>query len=210
MPAPSMPRGSLPVARTLASTCSGQRAAIIAGRHTPRRVSTESPPSLHRRHFVIDWPAQRVTCPQGRTRTSWTPAYDRRPRVPRALITVKFARADGRACPSRGRCTQPLQGTLTLHPKEQEEAVRAAREREQTPAFTAAYAQREGVESTHAQGLRVCGLRRSRSIGQPKTHLQHILSAAALNLLRIDAWLNGIPLASTRQSSFARLLAHAA
>jgi transposase len=174
------------------------------------RWQAHTPQSFHRRHFVIDWPAQRVTCPEGRTSTSWTPAYDRRPRVPRALINVKFARADCRACPSRGRCTQQLQRTLTLHPKEQEEALRAAREREQTPAFTAAYAQRAGVESTHAQGLRVCGLRRSRYIGQPKAHLQHILSAAALNLLRIDAWLNGIPLASTRQSSFARLLAHAA
>jgi len=43
-----------------------------------------------------------------------------------------------------------------------------------------------------------------------KTHLQHILSAVAINLLRINAWLNGTPLAPTRQSSFARLMAQAA
>jgi hypothetical protein len=69
---------------------------------------------------------------------------------------------------------------------------------------------RAGVEDTHAQALRVCGLRRSRYLGQPKTHLQHILSAVALNLLRIPAWLNGTPLAPTRQSAFARLTASAA
>jgi transposase len=166
--------------------------------------------SFNRRHFVIDWPAHRVTCPEGRTSTGWTPAYDRRPRVPRAVINVKFARADCRACPSRGRCTQQLQRTLTLHPKEQEEALRAAREREQTPAFALAYAQRAGVESTHAQGLRVCGLRRSRYVGQPKAHLQHVITAVALNLVRIGTWLAGIPSAPTRQSTFARLMTQAA
>ncbi len=46
--------------------------------------------------------------------------------------------------------------------------------------------------------------------GQPKTHLRHILSAVAINLLRINTWLNGTLLASTRQSSFARLMAQAA
>jgi hypothetical protein len=99
---------------------------------------------------------------------------------------------------------------LTLHPREQEQALRAARLREHSDAFTHAYAQRAGVEATHSQAVRVCGLRRSRYLGQPKTHLQHILSAVALNLLRINAWLNGAPLAPTRQSSFARLMAQAA
>jgi hypothetical protein len=56
----------------------------------------------------------------------------------------------------------------------------------------------------------VCALRRSRYVGQPKTHLQHILSAVAIHLLRISAWLDGTPLAPTRQSSVARLMAHAA
>ncbi len=60
------------------------------------------------------------------------------------------------------------------------------------------------------KGLRVCGWRRSHYVGQAKTHLQHILSAVAINLLRIGAWLNDTPLTPTRQSSFARLMAHAA
>lgn len=88
--------------------------------------------------------------------------------------------------------------------------MRAARAREQTDDFTATYALRAGVEGTHAQALRVCGVRRARYLGQPKTHLQHILSAVALNLLRITAWLNGAPLAPTRQSAIARLTASVA
>jgi hypothetical protein len=95
---------------------------------------------------------------------------------------------------------------VTLHPKEQEEAVRAARERAPRPAVAVAYAHRAGVESTPAQGRRVCGLRRSRDVGQPKAHLQHVITAVAINLLRIGACLAGMPLAPTRQSPFARLM----
>ena len=48
------------------------------------------------------------------------------------------------------------------------------------------------------------------SHGFVKTHLQHVLSAVAINLLRIGAWLDGTPLAPVRQSPFARLIAQAA
>jgi len=82
--------------------------------------------------------------------------------------------------------------------------------RERTPAFALAYAQRAGVESAHAQGVRRSGLRRSRSLGLAKTHLQHILTAVALNLVRLSAWLEGKPLAPTRQSTFVRLMTQAA
>jgi transposase len=48
-------------------------------------------------------------------------------------------------------------------------------------------------------------LRRSRYIGQPKTHLQHILIAVAINLARFVNWVNQIPQAATRTSAFAAL-----
>lgn len=38
-----------------------------------------------------------------------------------------------------------------------------------------------------SQGVRAFGMRRSRSIGLAKTHLQHIGIAAAINLARIVA-----------------------
>ena len=49
------------------------------------------------------------------------------------------------------------------------------------------------------------GMRRSRYIGQEKTHLQHVATAAALNLVRSMAWKSGVPRAQTRRSAFARL-----
>jgi len=53
-------------------------------------------------------------------------------------------------------------------------------------------------------------LRRSRYIGLAKTHLQHVLTAAAINLSRINDWLSGTPRARTRQSTFIRLMAQPA
>jgi len=52
-------------------------------------------------------------------------------------------------------------------------------------------------------------MRRSRSIGLDKTHLQQIGIAAAMNVVRIVAWLDGDELAPTRVSAFQRLY-HAA
>jgi IS5 family transposase len=51
---------------------------------------------------------------------------------------------------------------------------------------------RAGIEATHGQAVRRCGLRRCRYIGLAKTHLQHLISAAAINLARIANWVNGI------------------
>ena len=67
------------------------------------------------------------------------------------------------------------------------------------------YKKRAGVEGTMSQGVRVCGMRRSRYIGLAKTHLQHIITAAALNLIRVVEWLHDPTFAQTRISRCARL-----
>jgi hypothetical protein len=46
---------------------------------------------------------------------------------------------------------------------------------------------------------------RRRYCGQDKTHLQHVFSAVALNLIRLNAWWNGHPLDRTRTSHLTRL-----
>jgi hypothetical protein len=51
----------------------------------------------------------------------------------------------------------------------------------------------------------VCGMRHARYRGLPKTHLEHVYSATALNLIRLDAWWNGHPLDRTRTSHFTHL-----
>ncbi|MDX3846133.1 transposase, partial [Streptomyces europaeiscabiei] len=67
------------------------------------------------------------------------------------------------------------------------------------------YGTRAGIEGTIHQAVSVTGMRRARYLGRQKTHLEHVFSAVALNLMRLDAWWNGHPLDRTRVSHLARL-----
>jgi hypothetical protein len=61
------------------------------------------------------------------------------------------------------------------------------------------------VEGTLSQAIHVCGLRRAKYIGLAKTRLQHIITAAALNVVRTGAWRAGLPCAHTRKSPLVAL-----
>ena len=97
--------------------------------------------------------------------------------------------------------------TVTVRHQEAHQALEQARRREKTPEFQAEYRQRAGIEGTISQGVRAFGLRRARYKGLGKTKLQHIVTAAAINLARLDDWLSGRPWATTRQPVFVQLLA---
>jgi hypothetical protein len=58
--------------------------------------------------------------------------------------------------------------------------------------------------------VKTCGVRRSRYVGLARTHLQHLLTAVALNFLRLGEWLSGVRKPKTRRSPFARLMVQAA
>ena len=62
-----------------------------------------------------------------------------------------------------------------------------------------------GIEGTLSQGVRAFGLRQCRYRGLPKTRLQHLAIAAAINIDRLAAWLDGRPHTHTRTSRFAAL-----
>ena len=93
---------------------------------------------------------------------------------------------------------------ITLLPQLEYETRQKARERQQTEEFKKQYALRSGIEGTLSQGIRGFGLRQCRYIGLAKSHLQHILTATAMNLMRVFNWLENIPLTKTRTSSFSR------
>ena len=154
--------------------------------------------------FVIDWDARTVACPQGKRSRSWEASTAP---TGRAQIKVRFHAGDCRACASRDACTRRKTEprALTLLPQAEYEALRAARLRQETPAYKEAYADRAGIEGTLAQGIRVSDLRHTRYLGLARTHLQQIIIAVALNLLRTLAWLHEVPRAPTRVSRFAAL-----
>jgi transposase len=154
--------------------------------------------------FAVNWDRQVVTCPAGKESISWLP--NTYPESGMAF-EARFARKDCTPCPFRAQCTRSKQEPriIGLLPREQHEALQAARRRQETEEFRQQYAARAGIEGTHEQAVRRCGLRRCRYIGQAKAHLQHVLTATALNVIRLDDWWAGAPVSRTRCSRFAAL-----
>lgn len=155
--------------------------------------------------FAVDWDEQVVTCPQGRHSHIWSESSDT---FGNPVIHVRFSPKDCQTCCGRSECTQAKSGprALKYRPQSQHEALQYARQRQNTSEFRKDYGMRAGVEGTLSQGIRGCGLRNTRYIGQTKTHLQNILIAVAINLMRLANWLYHVPHAVTRTSAFAALV----
>ncbi len=98
---------------------------------------------------------------------------------------------------------------MSLQPREQMQALFAARKREETDEFKDIYRHRAGIEGLHSQGVRTMGLRRSRSIGLRKTHLGHVAIATALNAIQLMSWLRGEAPEQTRTSPFKQVMQQA-
>ncbi len=154
--------------------------------------------------FVIDWEAQQVTCPQGKQSAIWSLGQDR---YDNPVINVRFAKQDCLGCPQRTQCTHAKDRprALRLRPREQHEALQWGRQWQTTDEFKEKYKRRAAAEGTVSQGVRGFGLRRSRYIGLAKTHLQHVCTAVAINLMRLADWFAGTPRATSRCSRFAAL-----
>jgi len=159
--------------------------------------------------FTVDWDQQKVRCPEGKDSAGWYKDVKRPGQ--RAMVRAQFRAADCRGCASRSRCTRslsPKQGrVVAILPRQEHDALAAARAREGTAEGRRLYAQRQGIESTLSQAVRAFGLRRTRYRGLAKTGLQHAATAAAINLDRLAAWFGGRPIAPTRTSRFAALAA---
>ena len=154
--------------------------------------------------FTIDWKLNQATCPQGQLSACW---FTRNDQYGTPVVYVKFPKKVCLSCPVRSQCThsESEPRTLKMRPEAHYQALYKARKRQKTEQFKQQYAVRSGVEGTISQGIRSFGLRRSRYIGLAKTHLQHVLTAIAIDLTRLADWFVGAEIASTRCSAFAAL-----
>jgi transposase len=153
-----------------------------------------------RADFTIDYDTRTVTCPQGKTAATWTPCTQRG----QEAAVATFAAADCGPCPARTLCTRTRRRQISLLPRALAEAQAAARAGHKTIPFQADYARRSGVEGAMHQAASH-GARRARYRGLPKTRLDHIYMACALNLLRLEAYWTSTPLDRQRTSHLARL-----
>jgi transposase len=154
--------------------------------------------------FTVDWEQRQARCPQGKVLTVWREYVDREGQP---YTIIRFGLQDCRPCPARPLCSRTQKTGRSLHLPSQErfDALQAARAWYASEEGRQRYQRRAGVEGTLSQGVRAFGLRRTRFRGLAKTHLQHVATAAAINIDRIVAWLEERPRATTRTSRFAAL-----
>jgi hypothetical protein len=154
--------------------------------------------------FRIDDDAHQVVCPRGKTSRNWQPA---RSRDGLPIIRATFRQPDCRPCPDRSRCTRSQDNArhVTFLPRRQQQAQQRIRAEQATAAWRQRYVLRCRVESLISQASRRSDLHQARYRGLAKTHLQHVLTALALNLVRVDAWLTGAATTGSWTSQLARL-----
>ena len=101
------------------------------------------------------------------------------------LIVARYTRSQCQPCPDRPRCTSSSDArNVGFPPQELRDLQVRVRAGQQAPEWRACYAVRSGVEGTinefaHGHGMRRCCYR-----GQLKAHLQHVLTAIAVNIER--------------------------
>jgi transposase len=76
---------------------------------------------------------------------------------------------------------------LTVRPQAHHEAMQATCQRQEALESKERYALRSGVESRLSQGIRRFALRQSRYRGLAGTHLQQLLTATAMHVVRVIA-----------------------
>ncbi|SDP36179.1 Transposase DDE domain-containing protein [Actinacidiphila guanduensis] len=155
-----------------------------------------NPTSQHRRgegfdrdDFHIDFDRRQVTCPQGQISAGWHGPYPTSSPTAAPLIVARFTKSQCRPCPAHTRCTTTADSARTVGfpPRELRDLQLRVRADQQTPGWKARYAVRSGVESTMNEFVHGHGMRHCRYRGQPKAHLQHVLTAIAVNIERLSS-----------------------
>jgi len=155
--------------------------------------------------FTIAWDEMVATCPEGENSIRY-----QKGKTPSGKPTIQFAFSVStcHACVSRQRCTQAKKvgRSINVPPQEIYEALRETRQRQETPEYKELYNRRAGIEGTIGQTVNAKGGRKSRYRGLAKTHIQHLATAAAINLERVARWVAGERPETRRISPFAALV----
>lgn len=193
------------VSAELILTAPAQRGVTIIGpvrpNSTRQNVRAEG---FGKNAFSIDWDNKHATCPNGASSRYWTEGYDHNQRP---AIRIRFATDTCAPCTLREKCTRSTQygRQLTVRPKEQDAVLERVRAAQSSDQWKARYHVRAGIEGTIHQAVAVTGMRKTRYKSLPKTRLAHVFTAAAINLIRLDAWWSDTPLAPTRTTHLATL-----
>ncbi|WP_416983323.1 IS1182 family transposase [Streptomyces sp. T028] len=144
-------------------------------------------PGFTKEDFHIDWENRTLTCPNGITSPPWKATLgDGHPR-----LSVLFPRKACRECDDREKCTGNVDGKgrhILLLPEPQQKIQSQVRKDQKTSNWQRRFAIRAGCEATVSETVHAHGLRHCRYRGLAKTHVQHVLTAAGTNIVRLSEY----------------------
>jgi transposase len=151
---------------------------LKAGNAWQRREGT----GFAREHFRIDFDQRTVTCPNGKITGNWVEAPAMAP-----YTVARFNRAHCDPCSDRAACTSGTSArTVNFLPRHLHGLQAQNRLDQQDPEWRRLYASRSGVEGTVNELVNGHRMRRCRYRGLAKTHVQHVLTAIAINIGRLS------------------------
>jgi hypothetical protein len=154
-----------------------------------------NPTRQHRRgegfardEFHIDDDREQVTCPRGQVSAGRHGPCPTSSSTAAPLIVARFTKSQCRPCPARAQCTSTADSARTVGfpPRELRDLQLRVLTEQQTPEWKARYAVRSAVEGTVNEFAHGHGMRRCRYRGQGKAHIQHVLTAIAVNIERLS------------------------
>jgi transposase len=135
-----------------------------------------------RENFVIDFDRREVTCPNGQVSGNWRGLPVKEP----TSVVVRFdARQCGR-CPEKTACTPGPFRSLYFPTRRLHELQAKNRADQQDRDWRKLYGLRSGAEGTIEEFAHGHRGRRCRYRGLAKTHVQHVLTALAINVERLS------------------------
>ena len=154
--------------------------------------------------FQIDWQAQTAHCPQGHQSVLWMARQDRNDHE---VIHIKFAAKESLACPVRSQCTHAVKEPRSIMIRAEPLTTCCNTPGNDSRLPLSRNSMRSGpvLKARSRKRVRAFGLRRSRYVGEAKTRFQMCMTAVAINVVRIGAWIEEQPRGQTRRSRFAAL-----
>ncbi|WP_326812936.1 transposase [Streptomyces scopuliridis] len=143
---------------------------------------------FHRDAFAINWDAREVTCPQGKVSRRWSTPPSLAP-----YINVEFPKDGCRQCLVKTACTRADARKVSFLPREPYDIQSEVRTEQQTREWRSLHSLRAAIEGTISEFVNGHGMRQCRCRGQDKAHVQHVLTAIAVNIERIGTHLPPAP-----------------
>ncbi|WP_433462766.1 IS1182 family transposase [Spirillospora sp. CA-128828] len=135
-----------------------------------------------REDFAIDFDHRTVTCPNGKVTANWVQAPAMAP-----YLVARFHKNHCAPCPDRSRCTSGASPrTINFLPRHLHQIQAKNRADQHDPAWLRLYHSRSGVEGTVNEIVNGHRMRRCRYHQTAKVHLQHVLTAIAINIQRLS------------------------